>query len=87
MSSGYGQRPGFGGEQRRGDNRVIDDRTGFMVFASDCRMEWDNLFVVDPDIRNPQDYVHGVPDPQDVPISRPESPDNFLSSPVLPSDL
>jgi len=92
MSAGYsrskiGQRAGFGGEQRPGGHRVIDDRTGFMVFASDCSMEWDNLFCVDPDIRNPQDFVRGVPDPQIVSPVRPEQPDVFLSAPVTPDDL
>lgn len=75
------------GEQRKGDFRRIDDRTGFKVWASDTRREWDNLICVDPDKRNPQDFVRGVPDPQVVPNPRPEPPDVFLSAPVLPEDL
>lgn len=87
MGRDYSNRPGFGGEQREGDWRVIDDRTGFKVWASNCSWEWDNLFCVDPDIRNKQDFVTGVPDPQVVPVARPEQPNVFLSAPVTPDDL
>jgi len=87
MTSGYGQRQGFGGQQKPGDWRVIDDRTGFKVWASDCKVEWDNLFCVDIDERNPQDFLRGVPDPQVVSPVRPEQPDHFLSAPVTPDDL
>lgn len=75
------------GEQRKGDWRAIDDRTGFKVFASELRKEWDNLMCVEPDRRNPQDYVRGVPDRQTVPFARPSPPDVFLSAQVLPEDL
>lgn len=87
MGRDYANRPGFGGEQRIGDARAIDDRTGFKVWKSDLKWEWDNLLVVDPDIRNPQDFVTGVPDPQTVPNPRPEQPNVFLSAPVTPDDL
>lgn len=81
------QRSGFGGEQRPGDWRVVDDRTGFKVWASDCVKEWDNLFVVDADRRNPQDFTRGVPDRQAVQPVRPEPENHFLSAPVTPDDL
>lgn len=38
MGRDYANRPGFGGEQRMGDARAIDDRTGFKVFKSDLKM-------------------------------------------------
>jgi len=75
------------GEQRKGDFRRIDDRTGFKVWASETRREWDNLICVDPDKRNPQDFVTGVPDRQVVPNPRPEPPNVFLSATVTPEDL
>lgn len=66
---------------RRGDNNLIDDRTGFKIKASDARREWNN-FVVHKDqfeVRQPQDLLRGFPDRQAVPINRPGSPDIFLA--------
>lgn len=64
----------------------IDDRTGFKVPLSDLRLEWDQLRTVDPDRRNPQDFVKGVKDNQALPFARPESPDVFLAENVLTED-
>lgn len=50
----------------------ICDRTGFRVLASDTKMEWDNLIVRKKswEIRQPQDFVRGVQDDQNVPDAR-----------------
>lgn len=61
---------------------AIDDWTGFKVPLSSLRKEWDNLLTVDPDIRNPQDFVRGVRDNQALPYSRPEAPDRFVAETI-----
>lgn len=66
---------------------AIDDATGFKVKLADLRKQWDGAMVVNPDRRNPQDFVRGVPDRSNLPFSRPESPDVFVTTPVLPGDL
>ena len=59
---------------KHGDWNVICDKCGFKRKASECRMQWDNLFVCKEcfDVRHPQDSVRGVPDYQAVPIARPD---------------
>lgn len=82
-----------GDEQRAGDWRVICDRSGFKVWASECVKTWDGLrvhrrFVGDEQQRHPQDLVRGVPDRQAVAWTRPEATDVFLSAgSVTPADL
>lgn len=51
----------------------IDDRTGFKTRAEDMRREWDNLLVREKsfEMRQPQDFVTGVVDDQNVPFARP----------------
>lgn len=61
----------------------IDDWSGFKVNLSDLRLEWDNLRTVDPDRRNPQDFVRGVKDDQSLPFARPEAPDEYVAQPLL----
>lgn len=65
-----------------GDNNVISDRSGFKVKASECKFEWQGLFVpkTEWEARHPQDFVRGVADDQTVKVSRPESPDVFLGT-------
>lgn len=73
-----------------GSYNVICDRCGFKKKRGEVKLEWDNLLVCKDtcwEIRQPQDFVRGVPDPQTVPIARPEAPDQFITSPVLPEDL
>lgn len=65
----------------------IDDYTGFKVPLRSLRKDWQGFFTVNPDIRNQQDFVRGVPDKQALPYSRPETPDNFLTGIVRPEDL
>lgn len=61
----------------------IDDWTGFKVPLKDLKLEWDGLRTVDPDIRNPQDFVRGVRDRVALPFARPEAPDQFVALPLL----
>lgn len=63
----------------QGDYRVICDRTGFKVWASDTRLEWNGLRVrkQDWEPRHPQDFVRGRRDRQIVADARPEATDSF----------
>jgi len=69
---------------------AICDASGFKVSLSNLVKQWDGVMVdrrfVDRR-QHPQDFVRGVPDNQSLPYSRPESADQFISTPVLPSDL
>ena len=68
---------------KKGDWNVICDRCGFKRKASECRMQWNNLFVCYPECyeeRNAQDFLRGFPDHQSVPIARPEQTDVFLTT-------
>lgn len=65
---------------RRGGHYVIDDRTGFKVWASDISVEWTGLRVADKDQRHPQDFVRGKADRQRVPRGRPAIPPIYVSA-------
>lgn len=65
--------------QKKGGWRYIDDWTGFYSWSDRGKLEWDGLRTDDPDKRNPQDFVGGVPDLQTVPWTRPEPPDAWLT--------
>lgn len=62
-----------------GDFKRICDVSGFLVKASETRMQWDGLIVrlEDWTPRNPQDFVRGRADRQRVPRPRPEAADKF----------
>jgi hypothetical protein len=62
---------------------AIDDYTGFKVPLSSLKKDWKGLLAVDPEKRNPQDFVRGVRDNQALPYSRPEAPDTFIDGPFL----
>lgn len=64
----------------------VDDWTGFKVDHDDLKLEWDGLRTVDPDRRNPQDFVKGVKDNQNLPWARPEAPDVFLAENLRAED-
>lgn len=57
-----------------------DDRSGFTRRAEQTRKEWTGLIVDQNlwEIRQPQDFVRGVPDDQTVPEARPIPPDVFI---------
>lgn len=66
---------------KKGDHNVICDRTGFKLKASDCKLEWNGLFVRAEswESRHPQDFLRAFPDDQTVPIARPPQEPYFLS--------
>ncbi len=57
----------------------IDDRTGFKVRSFNTRQEWTGLIVDRArwEPRQPQDFVKGVVDNQNVPLPRPRSVDAY----------
>lgn len=75
---------------KMGDNNVICDKSGFKAKASDCRFEWNGLFVLKEfwEARQPLDFLKGIPDNQNVKVSRPGGADVFLTpDEVTPDDL
>lgn len=58
---------------RIGDYKVYCDRTGFRVFASECQMQWDGVFVRKKsfEIRHPQEVIKAKHEHLALPISRP----------------
>ena len=60
-----------------GDYLVYCDRTGFKIYASKARMQWDGLFVRKEswEARNQQEFLRGIPDLQAVSTPRPEPAD------------
>lgn len=66
--------------------QAIDDWTGFKVNLSSLERAWDGHYSVDPDKRNPQDYVRGVRDDPSLPFARPEAPDEFVAGPIVFQD-
>lgn len=67
---------------RAGDNNVQCDRTGFKMKASECRFEWNGLYVRKKswERRHPQDLLRGMPDRQAPDVSRPGTGDRFLGT-------
>ncbi len=63
-----------------GTNNVECDRTGFKVKASECKFEWNGLFVRKQSFeeRHPQDLLRGFPDRQQPAVSRPGNGDVFI---------
>ena len=58
-----------------GDYNVICDKCGRKRYASQCRLNSDNLFVCSDtcwEPEHPQESVRGIPDYQGVPIARPD---------------
>lgn len=69
---------------------AICDASGFKVKLSALVKQWDGAMVDRRfvDRRNPQDFVRGTPDKQNLPYSRPEAPDVFVSpGDVTPGEL
>lgn len=59
---------------RIGDYNVICDICGLKFKASECQMQWNNLYVCKTcyEERQPQDFVRGLSDDMRVPIARPD---------------
>ena len=65
-----------------GDWNSVCDVCAQKYKSSQMRKRWDGLMVCpnDWEPRHPQDFLRSVPDRQDVPWSRPETPDVFVPS-------
>jgi hypothetical protein len=63
--------------------QAIDDWSGFKVNLKDLRKQWDGHLTVNPDKRNPQDFLRGIKDNMALPYSRPEPPDTFVAGPII----
>jgi hypothetical protein len=84
-----------GTQYRPGSFWRQDDRSGFSVRAEETKQEWNNLIVDKKlwEIRQPQDFVKGIVDDQNVPEPRPLPPTTYdgpiytqLSSPMAIGD-
>jgi len=64
---------------KSGDWDAVCDVCGFKYKASELKLRWDGLYVCQPDweIRQPQDFVRGIPDQQTPPWTRPLPPPIF----------
>lgn len=69
--------------------QAICDASGFKFPLKSLVKQWDGAMVHPKflDRRNPQDFVRGVPDRQDLPYARPEAPDVFIEGIIGPEDL
>ena len=69
-----------GVQYRPGSFYRSDDRSGFARRAEDTKKEWTELIVGKNlwEIRQPQDFVRGVPDDQTVPNPRTVPPPTFV---------
>lgn len=76
---------------RSGDYLVICDICGFRKYASECRMQWDNLFVCADTCWSPKHPHHTQPsgnhEKQSVKPSRPEKEDKFITDKITADDL
>lgn len=66
--------------------QAIDDYSGFKVPLSRLTKDWQGLYSVSPDKRNPQDFVRGVKDNQSLPFARPEAPDQYVAANIIWQD-
>lgn len=66
--------------------QAIDDYSGFKVPLSRVEKDWQGLYSVSPDRRNPQDFLRGIKDNPSLPFARPEAPDVFVAAPLLWED-
>lgn len=69
---------------KKGQWLVICDVCGMKYHSNDLKMRWDGLMTCRQDwnIRQPQDFVRGIPDPQAIPWSRPDTVPQFITNPV-----
>lgn len=67
---------------KRGDYKVVCDQSGMIVNASECKMQWNGLFVHRDfwEPRQPQDNLPSSHDRQAVPNPRPEGALQFISA-------
>ena len=69
---------------KRGSWLAICDVCGAKYHSDDLKMRWDGLMCCSQDWnpRQPQDFVRGIPDPQAVAWTRPDSVPQFVPNPV-----
>jgi len=72
---------------KRGDFNAICYVCGFKRKASEMKLRWDGVYCCKQDweIRQPQDFVRGVPDEQGIPWSQSEPPDAYNGAVVPPA--
>ncbi len=74
---------------RPGIGNFICDASGFKFPLDEAVKQWDGALVhrsfVDKR-RQPQDFVRGVPDNQRLPVSRPETADQFIDPASVTGD-
>ena len=65
-----------------GSWKIVDDKTGFRVWAEETKTEWNGLQVLAEvfEERHPQDYLTGIPDDPSVPFARPKADPIFLDT-------
>ncbi|MGH7745394.1 MAG: hypothetical protein ACREQ5_11470, partial [Candidatus Dormibacteria bacterium] len=75
----------------KGQYNAICDVCGFMRKSGEIKLRWDGLMVCKEDWepRQPQDFVRGVPEKQDLPWTRPPNTTLFIdpSTPIDPKDF
>lgn len=73
----------------RGDKpepQAIDDMTGFKVPHRRLKKQWDGALTVDPDKRNPQDFLRARAEQPAISNPRPEAADIFLATNITTED-
>ena len=65
---------------REGDHLVVSDVTGFTIYASESRKQWDGAIVGNNEYedRHPQDLIRARREKPGVPNARPPPPDTFI---------
>jgi hypothetical protein len=73
---------------KKGDYKVVCDRSGAVVNASDCRMQWNGLYVLKElwEQRHPLDTPPNARPERPPPISRPEGEIQFISAVSVTGD-
>ena len=64
----------------------IDQYSGFKVPLSRLRKDWQGLYTVSPDVRNPQDFLRGIKDNMALPYSSPEVANQFAAQAIVWQD-
>ena len=69
---------------KKGDWNAICYVCGFKRKASEMKLRWDGVYVCHEDweIRQPQDFVRGIPDEQPLPWTQPENLPDAFSGPI-----
>lgn len=73
---------------RHGQHKLVDDRTGFVIYSGDACKEWNGRLVHKSEFerRHPQDFVRGVTESPGVRDARPEQEYHFLTDNEVTAD-